>query len=415
MSSESRRFPVGDVALVALLGIPLAAVSIYLIFETSLSGLPLAAVLSLTVTSVLMPLAALWRTASPVVSAVTIYFLALIHFITGAVFLPVDVFVLVGLYSVVVHGNPTAGRASLGGAILGSLLLAIGMSLLRTGSIDKAVFISVGLSALGLTIATWAIAMARRTNTARYRLLTERTRELEMERDQQAQIATAAERTRIAREMHDIIAHSLSVIIAQADGGRYAALGDPEAAGRALGTISEVGRASLADMRRLLGVLRDPETDASPTQPQPLDVDLEELVEKVRSAGRHVSIVRMGTPRALPPGASLAIYRIVQEALTNALKHAGPSAQVTVLVQWLRSALSLEISDDGRGAAASSDGKGQGLVGMRERAAIYGGSVSAGPRPGGGFQVKALIPLPEQPAPLPETLTSTTPTHRRTP
>ena len=400
MSSEARRPSMGDVALVALLAVLTVPWSILLIFDSGLNREPFAAQITFTIVTLLLPVAAVFRRSHPVASAVAVYLLALIHFISGATFLPADVFVLMALYSVVVHGNLTAGRAALGGAVLGSVLLAVGQALQTRGTLDHGIFISVCLASLGLSIATWAVAVARRATTARYRMLTERTHQLEFERDQQAQIATAAERTRIAREMHDIIAHSLSVIIAQADGGRYAATSDPEAAARALATVSEVGRASLADVRRLLGVLRDPGDDASPTQPQPLDVDLDELVEKVRSSGTPVSIVRMGSPRNLPPGASLAIYRIVQEALTNALKHAGPHAQVTVLVQWLPSALSLEISDDGRGAASASDGKGHGLVGMRERAAIFGGTVAAGPRAGGGFQVKALIPLPEQ-IPLP--------------
>jgi signal transduction histidine kinase len=222
--------------------------------------------------------------------------------------------------------------------------------------------------------------------------------------------------------MHDIVAHSLSVVIAQADGGRYAAAADPDAAVRALGTISETGRAALADMRRLLGVLRAPDGDigageppgtlrpavatggpaggpapasaGTPYAPQPAEHDVEQLVEQVRASGVNVSLVRMGTSRRLPPGTGLAAYRICQEALTNVMKHAGPSPTVTVLVQWLPAALLIEVTDDGRGAAADSDGAGHGLLGMRERAAMFGGTVSTGPRPGGGFRVRAEIPLP---------------------
>nr|NLD40900.1 sensor histidine kinase [Actinomycetales bacterium] len=246
-----------------------------------------------------------------------------------------------------------------------------------------------------LGVAAWTLGVSTRTRMERLATLESQAARLQSERNQEALLAASNERTRIAREMHDIIAHSLSVMIAQADGGRYAAIADPGAGQRALSTISEVGRASLADMRRLLGVLRETTDESSPITPQPADADLDELVRGVREAGLRVSLVRMGEARTLPPGAGLTVYRLVQEALTNSMKHAGPNARVTVLVQWLHSALALEISDDGRGAAAASDGKGHGLVGMRERAAIFGGSVSAGPRPGGGFQVKILIPLPD--------------------
>src|SRR5665811_1476872 len=196
------------------------------------------------------------------------------------------------------------------------------------------------------------------------------------------------DRARIAREMHDIVAHSLSVVIAQADGGRYAAGKDPAAAERALGTTAETGRAALADMRRLLGVLRPsagPSTSeatgerprpgvlpgvggrtgpagdlrsagrAAPVPdlvPQPAVDDVAGLVAHVRDSGVRVSLVRMGTPRTLPPGTGLTVYRICQESLTNVLKHAGPASTATVLLQWAAASLVLEVTDDGRGAAA---------------------------------------------------------------
>jgi signal transduction histidine kinase len=210
------------------------------------------------------------------------------------------------------------------------------------------------------------------------------------------------------------------VMIAQTDGGRYAAAADPAAATRALGTIAETGRAALTDMRRLLGVLRaDAGTsrpggtaaDGAPspagapgtapadaaalvTTPQPAVDDLETLVAQMRASGMRASLVRLGTPRHLPPGAGLTVYRIAQESLTNVLKHAGPDPSVTVMLQWLPRAVTLEVSDDGRGAAADSDGLGQGLVGMRERAAMFGGTLTAGPRPGGGYRVRAQLPTP---------------------
>lgn len=220
-------------------------------------------------------------------------------------------------------------------------------------------------------------------------------------RAHEAAAAAATERTRIAREMHDIVAHSLSVVIAQADGGRYAAAADPAAAERALTTIAEIGRAALTDMRAILGVLRTPETDALERLPQPMDADMDSLINNVVEAGLPTSIVRVGPPHVLPPGLGLAVHRVVQESLTNALKYAGPTASATVLLQWTASALILVIEDNGRGVGATSDGRGHGLIGMRERVAAFGGALEAGARQGGGFRVRAHIPLGPLPATRP--------------
>ncbi|WP_182111785.1 MULTISPECIES: sensor histidine kinase [unclassified Actinotalea] len=362
----------------------------------------------------LMLVALAWRRTLPTASAATIYGLGLTHIVLGhPLLLPADVLVLVALYSVTVHGPVWAYRTAIGGALVGAVVLGTAVLAAQQGP-DAAVSVAfvVGL----LAVSVFAFALVRRSRRERIDSLVDRALRLEVERDQQAQLATSAERTRIAREMHDIVAHSLSVIIAQADGGRYAAAGDPAAAARSLTTISETGRAALADMRRLLGVLR-PElsgagatgTTAGPTgggrasepaaipdlTPQPAVGDIAQLVEQVRASGMRVSLVRMGTDRPLPPGTGLTVYRICQESLTNVLKHAGPTPTVTVLLQWTATSLVLEVSDDGRGAAATgADGAGQGVLGMRERAAMLGGTLSLGPRPGGGFRVRAEIPVP---------------------
>jgi signal transduction histidine kinase len=215
---------------------------------------------------------------------------------------------------------------------------------------------------------------------------------------QAAELAVAAERTRIAREMHDIVAHSLSVVIAQADGGRYAGTTNPEAALKALATISETGRAALADMRHILGVLRDPSGhEADPADlraPIPDSQDLTGLVDQMRATGLNVSMVRIGAARALPAGMGVAIYRVAQEALTTVLKHGGPGVHVTVVDRWTDQAVTLEVSDDGRGAAAEeTGGQGHGLIGMRERVEVFGGTLTAGPARGGGFRVTMVMPL----------------------
>lgn len=370
-----------------------------------------------------------WRRRNPVGSVVAVYAAGLLHLVLGVpTFMPADIAVLIALYSVTVHGPRWAHRTAIACALAGSAVLAATLATVNVGadpvSLALAVTLIGGFCA-ACAVATWAFGLMRRARRETIVALMDRAERLEVERDQQATIAAAAERTRIAREMHDIVAHSLSVVVAQADGGRYAAAADPDAAVRALTTIGETGRAALADMRRLLGVLRQPvepsgtralsaadgvpgvrapaplgvggaEVDepAAPSTPQPAEHDLEQLVDQVRSSGVQASLVRMGTARALPPGMGLTVYRICQEALTNVLKHAGPEPTVTVLVQWRPSSLVLEITDDGRGAAATSDGAGHGLLGMRERAAMFGGTVSSGPRPGGGFRVRAELPLP---------------------
>ncbi len=205
-------------------------------------------------------------------------------------------------------------------------------------------------------------------------------------------LAASDERARIAREMHDIVAHTLTVVVAQADGARFAAKKDRTAPARALETIGEVGRAALTEMRGLLGVLRDtdPETDLGP---QPSLDDVPALVASVREGGLEVSYVTTGTPRPLPIGAGLAVYRVVQEALTNVLKHAGPKVTAYVQLRWLADAVEVTVSDDGRGAAAGHGSGGTGIEGMRERATIFGGTLSAGPKRGGGYAVRARLPL----------------------
>ena len=237
-----------------------------------------------------------------------------------------------------------------------------------------------------------AAALAFGARRDRRRLAAHRKSALESA-DAERALAAAGERARIAREMHDVVAHTLSVVVAQSDGGRFAAGKDPEAAARALETIGDVSRAALADMRGLLGVLR--EADASAAMgPQPTLADIPTLIASVRDGGLDVSHVTTGTPRPLPIGAGLAVYRIVQEALTNVLKHAGPKATAYVHLEWQSAAITVKVSDDGRGAAAARDGAGTGVEGMRERVMIFGGTLTAGPQAGGGYLVQASIPLP---------------------
>ncbi|MCA0295917.1 MAG: histidine kinase [Actinobacteria bacterium] len=215
-----------------------------------------------------------------------------------------------------------------------------------------------------------------------------------------AEMAVAAERIRIVREMHDVIAHSLAIMIAQADGGSYV-VADGEASRRAFLTIAETGRAALADTRRILGMLRaggGPELSPVPDQ-----APLEDLVQQARQTGLQVSLIRVGEAGVLPSGSRLAVYRICQEALTNVLKHAGEGAQVIIALSWADDEVVLTITDRGGsgvptavpGAEEPLAGLGLGLIGMRERAELVGGTFEAGPTDE-GFRVRARIPRATQ-------------------
>jgi signal transduction histidine kinase len=222
----------------------------------------------------------------------------------------------------------------------------------------------------------------------------QRLRLLENERDQQAKIAVAEERARIARELHDVVAHAVSVMVVQADGATYAVHTNPELAERAVKTISSTGREALTELRRLLGVLRAEDSESERT-PQPGTSSLNDLAERVRLVGLPVRLKLKGELDGLPAGIGLGIYRIVQEALTNTLKHAGAGASAMVRVSRIGDNVELDITDDGFGTPHElvSISGGNGLIGMRERANVFGGTLEAGPRPGGGWHVRAVLPI----------------------
>ncbi|HEV8636329.1 MAG TPA: histidine kinase [Chloroflexota bacterium] len=245
--------------------------------------------------------------------------------------------------------------------------------------------------------ALWLAGRAVRENRARADVLAERAERLERERDLTTRLALAAERQRIARELHDVVAHSVSVMVVQAGAARTLLTRQPPRATEALLAVESGGREALGELRRLLGLLTDPDAEPS-LAPQPGLAQLDRLVERVGQAGLPVDVKIAGTPRRLPTGLDLTAYRIVQEALTNALKHAG-GARCDVLVEFGGRELRLEVVDAGGSpAAATGDGAGRGLLGMQERIAAYGGELRAGPRPEGGFAVRARLPLPAEPA-----------------
>jgi signal transduction histidine kinase len=220
--------------------------------------------------------------------------------------------------------------------------------------------------------------------------MAERSRRLELEQAHAAERAVTDERQRIARELHDVIAHSVSVMTVQAGAVRRLLLPEQERERQALETIEHTGREALTEMRRLLGLLR--EGGATPEYaPQPSLKALDSLVAKVRESGLPVEVRVDGEPRELPAGVDLSAYRLVQEALTNAIKH-GRASQAWVDIHWLDDAVQLEVANDGDGAG-TSDGSGRGLVGMRERVAVMGGELESGPREGGGYLVRARLPV----------------------
>jgi signal transduction histidine kinase len=295
----------------------------------------------------------------------------------------------VAIFSAAAWGSRQVGLIALTlglvGAIIGPLDWTVGGSL----GFQQAV---AGVVMSGLVVVTsWAFGTLARTRQAYVGELIERGIRLERESAQKAELAATEERTRIAREMHDVVAHGLSVMIVQADGARYQLERDPALTGRALEAISATGRESLREMRRMLGLLRADE-DLNGTRPQPGLADLELLLAQDLGPDITLESQVSGDLDRLPPGLGLATYRIVQEALTNVRKHAGPGSHVTVRLSVDQGHIDVLVRDDGRGASAPTDEQGHGIVGMRERVALYGGTLEAGPRHGGGFEVHASIP-----------------------
>jgi signal transduction histidine kinase len=236
----------------------------------------------------------------------------------------------------------------------------------------------------------WVVGWALRERTERSEAAEERALRAEREREAAARVAVAEERGRIARELHDVVAHAVSVIVLQVGAVRHR-MPEANAADReALLNVEEAGRTALAEMRRLLDAMRE-DGDAAELSPRPGLGDLDRLVHDVGAAGLSVSLRVLGEPEPLAPGLDLSAYRIVQEALTNSLKHSGAgSAEVTVAYE--PDDLVLTVRDHGGGGPGDSDGQGHGLVGIRERVKIFGGDMSAGPAPGGGFLVRARLP-----------------------
>jgi signal transduction histidine kinase len=242
----------------------------------------------------------------------------------------------------------------------------------------------------------WAAGFTLRERAEKAEAAETRAIQAERDRETATRIAVAEERARIARELHDVVAHSVSVMVVQSGAARRVLDDDPDQAMEALGEVERSGRQALSELRRLLGLMRDGDDGAAAREPQPTLAGIDDLIRRARDAGLPTELRHEGEPFALPMGCDLAAYRVVQEALTNSLKHAGAGAHAKVLLRWTEKELELDITDTGNGLAAAGpdlDGPlGQGLVGMRERVALCGGDMQAGPRWNGGFRVRATIP-----------------------
>ncbi|MBE1532937.1 sensor histidine kinase [Actinomadura algeriensis] len=334
----------------------------------------------------LLPLV-LRRTFPRTVFAV-IALVSCVQWLADVVPLPANIALFMGLYTVTAGFTLRWGIAAALVVETGAVMSTYSYS--REFGDGRSSFVMLTVMIAGV----WLLGLHMRTRRAYLRSLEERAERLERERDAEVKMAMAAERAGIARELHDVVAHNVSVIVVQADGASYAIEHDVDRAKQALEAISTTGRYALGEMRRLLGVLRE-DDDAGAYAPQPGVAELDDLVGQVRASGLPVTFEVAGTPPDLSQGRQLTVFRIVQEALTNTLKHGGPRVSATVRLDYRWDAVEIKVDDDGRGAAAADDGRGHGLMGMRERAAVYGGTVRAAPRAGGGFEVQARIPTGE--------------------
>lgn len=306
--------------------------------------------------------------------------------------LPFDIAVLIAMYSVVKYAS------KLRDGLIAAVPVAIGVAVEAVRHGDGGDWWAISLIFGAVSIAVWVSGYSVRTRRLYVEGLEERAVTAERERDHLARLAVADERASIARELHDVVAHSLAVMIVQADGASYALDGEPEQARLAIKQVASTGREALEDMRRLVGVLRGTSDGAEPEDDRRrIDLDhLTALVDRARSAGLTVNLTTEGERPVVPQAVELTVYRIAQEALTNVLRHAGPSVAVSLRLAYRAGVVGVEVEDDGGGKLAiqpATQSGGHGLVGMRERVAVHGGWFSAGPRLGGGWRVTAEVPF----------------------
>ncbi|MGW5655513.1 sensor histidine kinase [Streptomyces humi] len=353
--------------------------------------LPVAGMLALQA-GLVLPL--LWRRRRPAVAFGAVAAVFVLQWSLD-VLLRADVALFIALYSLALHGRPRQLARACG--VMAGAMALVAVRVSAVVSVWDALFFLLSTATAAL-----ALGLAVRIRRAQLAGLRDRATRLEIERDQRSRLAAAAERARVAREMHDIVGHNLAVIITLADAGGYAGAGSPERGREALRLIGDTGRQALGELRRVLGVLReasDGPRGEPELSPQPGLTDMDALCEGVRAAGLEVRYRTAGDVETLDSGVQLAVYRIVQEALTNTLKHAGAGARVNLAVVVRGTRLTITVQDTGPAGGERRTGpaneEGHGLVGMRERAALYGGSLSAGPADA-GWTVEAVLDLTPQ-------------------
>jgi signal transduction histidine kinase len=340
--------------------------------------------------ALVMTLSLHWRRRYPIVTLFCVLAGAAVEWpwlrTSGQLSLEAFVAALIAFYSVGAHADTRRGLQAC------AVVLAVMAVADIADSIAGYHAATENTAAYPLLLVTWAVGNGFRKHGVRERELVARTEDLEREREEKVRVATAEERARIARELHDVVAHSMSVMVVQVGAARGILESEPEHARSTLLSAENTGRQALAEMRRMLGILRQGDDDGLAPQPGLAHVD--ELVEQASRAGVGVELRLEGTAHPLPPGLDLAAYRIVQEALTNIVKHAGPS-RAQVVLRYLPQELEIEVCDDGRGPPAAANGTdpGHGLLGMRERVALYGGALRTGPGEHGGFAVRATLPV----------------------
>lgn len=332
--------------------------------------------------SLLLMVPLIWRRRYPLTVFGVLVAIAIGQWMFGRPALA-NIAMLVALYTVAASSEHRKAVVALGVMEFGVVLAVLRWSPPRH-LVEPFLFMTA------MVVAAFVLGRNVRTRRAYTASLEDRARRAEHERDQQAQLSAAAERAQIAREMHDVVTHNLSVMIALADGAEFAASKNAEAARDAARQVSATGRQALTEMHRLLGVLRGNGTEPM-RAPQPGIEQLDELATQVRSAGLPTTLTMVGTPFPVPPTAQLAVYRVVQEALTNVLKHAVSPTAAKVTLRYEDPVVAVEIDDDGKASAPRPPEDGHGLGGMAERVAMFDGQVEAGPRPGGGWRVRARL------------------------
>jgi signal transduction histidine kinase len=320
------------------------------------------------------------------VAAITVACCALVLYAVGrySAYPGLPIFVLVAGISL--HSTR---RKALLAAGLGAVALSVGVWLQP----ERVATASTWIASLLAVAVAWLWGDNLRNRRARWAAMEERARRLEAEREERDRQAVTDERLRIARELHDVVAHSMSVIAVQSGVANHVIDSRPAQARQALATIEATSRSALVELRRLLGVLRQGDDPVASLEPNPGMAEIGRLADQIRSAGVEVELKVEGEPGDLPPGVDLSAFRIAQEGLTNVLKHGGGLARV--LVRYSPGAVAVEIADDGRAGTvdeAAGEGTGHGLIGMRERVAVFGGELTVGPVPGGGYRMAARLP-----------------------